>query len=183
MSALANLKQLGDDLWEAADELRANGNFSYNECFLPVLGLIFLPFAEVRFAAKPAQLEAPSPLGGESRVGGPGLQIVGPVPSPGVSRRGSSVDEPAAYHAEGILHLAPNALFDVLWNLPEAKNIGAKIHDAMRVFPEKASPTLVILNMLLPKEENLGRTRDLLLPLLLSGQGKLSGVDKSTANW
>ena len=34
MSALANLKQLEDDLWEAADELRSNSNLPYNEFFL-----------------------------------------------------------------------------------------------------------------------------------------------------
>jgi len=42
------------------------------------------------------------------------------------------VDEPAAYHAEGILYLAPNAQFDFLLNLPEAKDIGAKVNDAKR---------------------------------------------------
>src|SRR5207253_1032996 len=48
------------------------------------------------------------------------------------SRRGSRVDEPSAYHADGILYLTPNALFDYLLTLPEAANIGAKVNDAMR---------------------------------------------------
>ena len=50
-----------------------------------VLGLIFLRFAEVRFAARRAKLEQASAKGGNGH-------------SP---RRGSRVDEPAAYHAEG----------------------------------------------------------------------------------
>jgi hypothetical protein len=45
-----------------------------------VLGLIFLRFAEVRFAAQRARLEK----------------------SAASSRRGSRVDEPDAYHAEGV---------------------------------------------------------------------------------
>src|SRR6266446_2284582 len=53
-------------LWDAADQFRANSGLKSRECSASVLGLIFLRFAEVRFAAKRAQLESPSPLGGES---------------------------------------------------------------------------------------------------------------------
>src|SRR5437773_11945246 len=53
-------------LWDAADQFRANSGLKSQEYSAPVLGLIFLHFAEVRFAAKRAQLESPSPLGGES---------------------------------------------------------------------------------------------------------------------
>jgi very-short-patch-repair endonuclease len=42
------------------------------------------------------------------------------------------VDEPAAYHAEGILYLPVEARFDYLLNRPEAENIGAKVNAAMR---------------------------------------------------
>jgi hypothetical protein len=52
-------------LWDAADQFRANSGLKAQEYSAPVLGLIFLRFAEVRFAAKRAQLVAPSPLGGE----------------------------------------------------------------------------------------------------------------------
>jgi type I restriction enzyme M protein len=68
-----------------------------------------------------------------------------------VSRRGSRVDDPAAYHAERILYLAPNARFDFLLNLPEAKDIGAKVNDAMRDI-EKHNPQLAGV---LPKTYNL----------------------------
>lgn len=39
------LKQLEDDLWEAADQLRANSKLTTNEYAMPVLGLIFLRHA------------------------------------------------------------------------------------------------------------------------------------------
>jgi type I restriction enzyme M protein len=116
-------------LWESADQFRANSGLKAQEYSGPILGIIFLRFAEVRFAAQRAKLEKAAAS----------------------SRRGSRVDEPAAYHAEGILYLAPNARFDFLLNLPEAKNIGAKVNDAMRDI-EKHNPQLAGV---LPKTYNL----------------------------
>lgn len=99
---------------EAADHHRANGGLKAQEYSgggpHELLGLIFPRLAEVRFVQRRSKLEFPSPLGtAERRGGGPGLQPVGPVPSPGaspvqaggedvphVSRRGSHVDEPAS---------------------------------------------------------------------------------------
>jgi type I restriction enzyme M protein len=76
-----------------------------------VLGLIFLRFAEVRFAAQRAKLESPSPFGGErAGVRGAGHprpsdgRGAGGEGAPRVSRRGSRVGEPAANHAEAILY-------------------------------------------------------------------------------
>src|SRR5688572_14974712 len=40
------LKQLEDDLWNAADNLRANSDLKSSEYSIPVLGLIFLKFAD-----------------------------------------------------------------------------------------------------------------------------------------
>jgi type I restriction enzyme M protein len=116
-------------LWDAADQFRANSGLKSQEYSAPVLGLIFLRFAEVRFAAHRATLEK----AGAS------------------SRRGSRVDEPAAYHAEGILYLPPEARFDYLLNRPEAENIGAKVNAAMRDI-EKHNPQLAGV---LPKTYNL----------------------------
>jgi type I restriction enzyme M protein len=97
-------------LWSAANQLWAIYGLKAQEYSGPILGIIFLRFDEVRFALQRAKLEQAAAS----------------------SRRGSRVDEPAAYHAEGILYLAPNARFDFLLNLPEAQNIGAKVNDAMR---------------------------------------------------
>jgi type I restriction enzyme M protein len=57
------------------------------------------------------------------------------------SRRGSRVDEPAAYHAEGVLYLTPNARFEKLLHLPEGSNAGKAINEAMRDI-EKHNPQL-----------------------------------------
>jgi type I restriction enzyme M protein len=44
-------------LWAAADQFRANSGLKSQEYSAPVVGLIFLRFAEVRFAAQRARLE------------------------------------------------------------------------------------------------------------------------------
>ena len=49
-------------LWDAADQFRANSVLKSQEYSAPVLGLIFLRFAEVRFTARRAKLETPSPV-------------------------------------------------------------------------------------------------------------------------
>ena len=116
-------------LWDAADQFRANSGLKSQEYSAPVLGLIFLRFAEVRFAAQRAKLEKASAS----------------------ARRGSRVDEPAAYHAEGILYLPAEARFDYLLNRPEAGNIGAQVNAAMRDI-EKHNPQLAGV---LPKTYNL----------------------------
>jgi type I restriction enzyme M protein len=67
------------------------------------------------------------------------------------ARRGSRVDEPAAYHAEGVLYLAPVACFDYLLTLPEAADIGAKVNAAMREIEKHNSQLAGVL----PKTYNL----------------------------
>ena len=44
-------------LWDAADQFRANSGLKAGEYSGPVLGLIFLRFAEARFAKRRAELE------------------------------------------------------------------------------------------------------------------------------
>lgn len=116
-------------LWDTADQFRANSGLKAQEYSGPILGLIFLRFAEVRFAIQRTKLEGASAS----------------------SRRGSRVDEPAAYHAEGILYLGPEARFDFLLTLPEVADIGAKLNAAMREI-EKHNPQLAGV---LPKTYNL----------------------------
>ncbi len=116
-------------LWDAADQFRANSGLKAQEYSGPILGLIFLYFAEVRFVIQRTKLESASAS----------------------SRRGSRVDEPAAYHAEGILYLSPEARFDYLLTLPEVADVGAKVNAAMRDI-EKHNPQLAGV---LPKTYNL----------------------------
>lgn len=90
-------------LWDAADQFRANSGLTATQYSAPVLGLIFLRFAEARFAKRRAELE---------KAGA-------------TARRGTSrLDDPTAYHAEGVIFLTPNAHFDHLLQLPEGGNIG-----------------------------------------------------------
>ena len=107
-------------LWAAADQFRANSGLKAAEYSSPVLGLIFLRFAEARFAKRRAALET---TGASSR------------------RSGSRIDEPAAYHAEGVLFLTPNARFDHLLQMPEGSNIGGAVNEAMADI-EKHNATL-----------------------------------------
>src|SRR5437867_11797586 len=121
-------------LWEAADQIRANSGLTSEQYSTPVLGLIFLRFAEARFAKRRAQLEnRPSPaVAGEGR--GEGVARI--------SRRGASrIDDPGAYHAEGVIYLTPSARYDNLLNLPEGSNVGQKINEAMGEI-EKHNPQL-----------------------------------------
>ncbi len=120
-------------LWDAADQFRANSGLKAQEYSGPILGLIFLRFAEVRFALQRGKLEA---AGASARAS---------------SRRSSRVDEPTAYHAEGILYLSPEARFDYLLALPEMADIGAQVNTAMREI-EKHNPQLAGV---LPKTYNL----------------------------
>ena len=46
-----NVQQLENELWEAADQLRANSKLTATEYSMPVLGLIFLRHANNRFNA------------------------------------------------------------------------------------------------------------------------------------
>ena len=107
-------------LWNAADQFRANSGLTAAQYSAPVLGLIFLLFAETRFAQRRAQLES---AGASSR------------------RTTSRYDEPAAYHAEGVIFLPQAARFDHLLNLPEGANVGQAINDAMAEI-EKHNPQL-----------------------------------------
>src|SRR5580698_7207219 len=82
-------------LWAAADELRANSGLTSAQYSQPVLGLIFLRFADAKFAARRADLEKTAS-----------------------GRRGSRVDDPAAYHAQGVLFLPQEARFADLLEYP-----------------------------------------------------------------
>ena len=53
----ANNSELEKRLWAAADELRANSNLSAAQYSSPVLGLIFLRYADARFSHAQGELE------------------------------------------------------------------------------------------------------------------------------
>jgi type I restriction enzyme M protein len=49
--AVGNNNQIEKRLWDAADELRANSKLKSSEYSIPVLGLIFLRYADQKFPA------------------------------------------------------------------------------------------------------------------------------------
>jgi type I restriction enzyme M protein len=106
-------------LWAAADQLRANSGLTSQQYSLPVLGLIFLRFAEGRFTKRRTELETTAAS----------------------SRRGSRVEDATAYHAEGVLYLSAKARFDTLLHLPEGADVGRAVNDAMADI-EKHNPQL-----------------------------------------
>jgi len=112
--------QLEKRLWDAADQFRANSGLKAGQYSTPVLGLIFLRFAEARFAQRRAQLEK-----------------AGASPRRGTSR----IDDPKAYQAEGVLFLTPSARFDYLLQRPEGSNVGRAVNEAMADV-EKHNPQL-----------------------------------------
>ncbi|MBU4503929.1 MAG: type I restriction-modification system subunit M N-terminal domain-containing protein, partial [Proteobacteria bacterium] len=98
-------------LWAAADELRANSKLKSSEYSVPVLGLVFLRYADHKFQAAAKELAGTG--GGRRKVG------------------------PADYQAKGVLYLPEAACFSTLIQLPEGANIGAAINDAMRAIEAK----------------------------------------------
>ena len=100
-----NFADLEKNLWSAADNLRANSDLKSQEYSTPVLGLIFLKYADNRFTKAQAEMGDTS----NSRV---------------------SI-EPADYIAKGIMYLPEGARFSELVDLPEGEDIGARINDAM----------------------------------------------------
>ena len=46
---MINIRKLETDLWESADLLRSNSNLGSKDYFMPVLGLLFLRYAYIRF--------------------------------------------------------------------------------------------------------------------------------------
>ena len=106
----ADLTKLESRLWDAADELRANSGLKASEYSSPVLGLIFLRFADARFESARERIEAK-----------------------GSARRKIG---PPDYHAERLIYLAPAARFGALLELPEGSDLGKAVNEAMRLVEE-----------------------------------------------
>jgi type I restriction enzyme M protein len=63
----ANHSDLEKRLWDAADELRANSKLKSSEYSIPVLGLIFLRYADHKFAE--AEKKMPQQGSGRRKIG------------------------------------------------------------------------------------------------------------------
>jgi type I restriction enzyme M protein len=100
------LKELCDRLWTAADELRANSALRSTQYSSPVLGLIFLRYADHKFE------ETTNKLKTESSVNNQPIRKLD-------------------YLSECV-YLTENARYNYLLNLPEEASLGKAIDNAMR---------------------------------------------------
>jgi type I restriction enzyme M protein len=101
-----DLREVQRVLWAAADEMRANSSLAPAEYRGPVLGLVFLAYAEKRFDEVTPELE------GKQR-----------------KRRGITPDD---YRSRGVLYVPDEARLSHLVALPEGENLGKAIDDAMK---------------------------------------------------
>ena len=96
-----DLGELQSKLWEAADQLRANSGLKASEYAAPVLGLIFLRYADERFDKA--------------------SETVGR----GSARRPT---RPEDYQATGALYLPEGSRFEGLLNLSEDTDFGKAVN-------------------------------------------------------
>ena len=115
---LANINRLEKDLWEAADNLRANSKLTSTEYCMPVLGVIFLRHASNRFDAVTEEIKAS------------GLKRK-PVKADYVKRRS--------------LFLPEESRYDYLLSLPTDQDLGEAIIAAMEKIEESFEPLAGVL--------------------------------------
>jgi type I restriction enzyme M protein len=120
-------------LWEAADEFRANSNLKSSEYAVPVLGLIFLRYADHRFTIAEQKLEGKGPA------------------SKKPARRQIGKED---YQAKGVMYLPPEARFSHLLSLPEGENIGKAINAAMKAVEAENEDLKGVLPKTYTKIEN-----------------------------
>ena len=133
--SLEDIEKLEADLWEAADNLRANSKLTSSDYFMPVLGVIFLRHAANRFDAAQRQIEAD--------------QASGKMPKRKVL--------PADYIARRALYLPGEARYD--WIMQQAAMSGADlpklVTEAMTAIEAEFEPLLGVL----PKDYGIFETK------------------------
>lgn len=106
-----NVQQLESELWEAADQLRANSKLTAAEYAMPVLGLIFLRHADNRFKAYL-----------------PGILAGIPAKMPAAQREELIKTE---FQGKAAIYLPEAARFDTIASLPQGEDVGTAIEAAM----------------------------------------------------
>ncbi len=137
-----------EELWNAADKLRAQSSLKTNEFSTPVLGLIFLKYADWRFAKAVKELP---PQSGRS-----------------------SVSLKDRIQELGVLFMPEQARYDYLLSRPESENIAKAVNDAMSLVEQQNK----ILEGVLPKNyQRLGNAllRDLLKQFNAIQMDKIKG--------
>lgn len=93
-------------LWQAADQLRANAKFPANEYFLPVMGLIFLKYADEKFEATQKRFSQ--------------------------KYKNAKLLSKEHFQAEGAFFLPDNSRYNNLLSIPTGEKIGLAINEAMK---------------------------------------------------
>lgn len=114
------LKKLETTLWQTADTLRANSDLKSSEYSTPVLGLIFLKFADNKYSQFEKEIQAEY------------KKLKG-------TRRERSIDEIAIDKCG--FYLPPEARYDYLLDLPEKMDIAKALKNAMSLI-EQFKPEL-----------------------------------------
>ena len=109
------LKQLEADLWSAADNLRANSDLKSSEYATPVLGLIFLKFADDNYRRHDAGIIAEY------------QKLKG-------TRRERNLSDIAIEKCG--FYLPDHARYEHLLNLPEEMDIAKALKEAMKAIEE-----------------------------------------------
>jgi len=104
------LKELKDRLWEGADQLRANSGLKSTEYATPILGLIFLRFAESKYTQYEEEINSEYKKNKGTRTERPIHEIA---------------IEKCGYY------LPPEARYEYLLNLPESEDLALATKTAM----------------------------------------------------
>ncbi len=141
------LKLLEDDLWEAADQLRANSKLTASEYSMPVLGLIFLRHATTRFYALLPEVEKAVPERATGALREDRIKL--------------------GFQGKAAIYLPETARYDYLAALPAGTNVGEAIRDAMIEIEDSVTDQKgqKLLEGALPKDY-LGLEQDLLAELI-----------------
>jgi type I restriction enzyme M protein len=134
------LRKLENELWRAADQLRANSKLTASEYSMPVLGLIFLRHAYNRFLKVKETIESNLPV------------------HPQRGRRALTAKD---FEEQNAMFLPEKSQFDYLVNLPESEDLGEAIDNAMKLIEDEYDS----LNGVLPKNFSI-LSKDLLRELL-----------------
>lgn len=123
---VSNNNETEKRLWDVANELRANSGLKSSEYSVPVLGLIFLRYAEFKFAQAEQELKLEQENNSSSR------------------RRKNEISK-MDFQAKGVLYLPEKARYSYLLALPESENTGKAVNEAMKLIEAENSELTDIL--------------------------------------
>ncbi len=109
------IKNIENELWNAADDLRANSKLTAAEYKDPVLGLILLRFAENRYNETLTQIK--------KKI----------LKNPRTGKKEITKDH---FIGSASLYLRDESKYEYLANLPESKDINEAVNKAMRLIEE-----------------------------------------------